>query len=372
MNDKKKSLNNLKEEVQLTLEMFKSFDLKNDQYCVMPFVNLTLEPNGDISGCRHKGTEFIFGNIKNNTIKEIWTSSRMQEWRREFAEGRPSICKNELLDVRCNLCPELNKLLPYANRDNIEFPKILRLTANLNGKCNLECQMCHVWKMPNGFYNDENFWIPARNTLFKDVKQVDMLSGEPFIQKDTYRLIEEISLVNQACEWSFTTNLHWKLTDTIKTYLDKIKIQSIIISIDSLDKKCFEKIRKKGDLDFALDNLDNLLNYEKSRLDSGKSSLGIRLNCLIQKDNWKEGYDIISFCIEKGIVPFVTFLYEPETFSLLTLDNHDKMEVLNFYFEHPLKKNIRYLSRVIKPLMRSLDKLDYVYYLEKFGKELYE
>lgn len=372
MIDKKKLLNDLKEEVHLTLEMFERFDLKNDQYCVMPFATLILEPNGDIGGCRHKGTEFVFGNITQNTIEEIWTSKKMQDWRNEYLDGTPIACKTELVDRRCNLCPELNKLLPHADRKNIKNPKVLRFTANMNGKCNLECQMCHVWRMPNGFYTEENFWIPARKTIFPEILEMDLLSGEPFIQKDTFRLIDEVSALNSECVWTFTTNLHWALSKSIKASLDKIKIKNIIVSIDSLEEETFSKIRLKGDLKFALRNLEALIEYEKERLERGLSGINIRFNCLIQKDNWKEVRNVINYCLEKEIPPFLTFLYEPLQYSLLDLEYEQRINILEFYFKNLSKDEINFNLRVIKPLIRSLERFDYIYYLNRLKENLGE
>lgn len=364
-------LDSIKENLKETKKMFDERGLKQNKFCIMPFVNIILEPNGEVGLCRHKGAEYTFGNIRDNTIDEIWSSAKVQNWRKDFQGGNSLICHDELIDRRCNLCPELNKLLPYAEIDNVVNPKILRLTANLNGQCNLECQMCKIWKMPNGYYTDENFWIPARNKFFKDIREVDMLSGEPFIQKDTYRLIDEVSGVNPMCEWTFTTNLHWLLTDSIKEKLDKIKIKNIIVSIDSLEIETYSKIRKKGDLSFVLKNLDSMIEYEKERKKKGLSKLNIRLNFLVQQDNWKEIKNAINYCLAKRITPFLSYLYRPEVYSLDNLSQSEKMQILDFYFSELTDDEILFSQRVIKPLIRSLDRINYVYYLDRL-KEINE
>jgi cyclic pyranopterin phosphate synthase len=224
--------------------------------------------------------------------------------------------------------------------------------------------MCDVWQLPNGFYTEENFWKPARERFFKEIKEVDLLSGEPFIQSDTYKLIDEISSVNPNCSWTFTTNLHWQLTDIIKSKLDQIKIKNFIISIDSLDVQTYKKIRYPGDLNFVLKNLDNLLKYQELRISKEMSSLNIRLNFLLQSDNWQEAQSIIRFCLKRKIIPFITFLYEPSELSLLTFDYNKRIEVLDFYFNNYSKNDLLFMQRIIKPLIRSLTKIDYIYYLE--------
>ena len=220
-----------------------------------------------------------------------------------------------------------------------------------------------AYTLPNGFYTEENFWIPARERFFKDILEVDMLSGEPFIQQDTYRLIEEVSSVNPECQWTFTTNLHWKLTDEVKKKLDKIIIKNIITSFDSLNNETYAKIRKGGDLRFVLKNLDEILKYQAERVNAGKSKLNIRVNFLIQQDNWKEVKEMIHFCFEKHLTPFITFLYEPEKFSILNVDVEIRKKMLDFYFENLNNEELLLIQRVLKPIIRSLSKIEYVYYI---------
>lgn len=370
MNSGLEYLSVTKQKVIKTLDLFDEMTLDKNKFCVMPFVNIILEPTGEIGLCRHKGTEFTFGNVREQSLDEIWSSPKVQAWRAGHLNGDAQVCKNELVDQKCNLCPELNSLLPHADVENIVNPQILRLTANLNGKCNLQCQMCHVWKMPNGFYTEENFWIPARERFFKDVMEVDMLSGEPFIQADTYRLIKEVSSVNSKCRWTFTTNLHWKLTDEVKNQLNKIEVKNIIASIDSLKPDVYKKIRYPGDISFVLKNLDAMIEYEQERRSLGLSDLNIRINFLVQKDNWTEVKEMINYCFSKKVTPFITFLYEPSPFCLLTLSTSERVKILEFYFETFSREELLLTQRVIKPLMRSLDQFDYAFFMNSFHERV--
>jgi cyclic pyranopterin phosphate synthase len=369
-NTKSEYLGPTQKKVLKTLSLFEEMNLDKNKFCVMPFVNIILEPTGEIGLCRHKGFEFTFGNIRHQTIDEIWTSPKVQEWRRGHLSGDAQVCKIELMDRKCNLCPELNSLLPSAEITNTVNPKILRLTANLNGKCNLQCQMCHVWKMPNGFYTEENFWIPARERFFKDILEIDMLSGEPFIQADTYRLIDEVSSVNPGCKWTLTTNMHWKLTEKVKSSLDKIIIKNMIVSIDSLNVDVYKKIRYPGTLNFVLENLDAMIEYQNERIIKGLSSLNLRIHFLIQKDNWKEVKEMIEFCFMKKVTPFISYLYEPEILCLVNSPLEERIDMLNFYFENLNSEELKLIQRILKPLIRSLDKFHYVYFMNLLHESL--
>src|SRR5690606_32238580 len=220
-----------------------------------------------------------------------------------------------------------NKLLSDIELNEIQTTPIRKLTANFNGKCNLQCQMCDIWQKPNGLYDEINFWEPAKKNIFPFLKEIDMLSGEPFIQPDTYRLIDEVTKVNTSCQWTITTNAHWKLSDKIKADLDKIYIKNIIFSVDSLDKDTYYKIRYPGKLDFVLENIDKFIEYNNSRPIRGQNTISLVLNFLVQKDNWKEVSNVIDYCEKKGIIPFITFLYVPNEFSVLDFATEKRLEI---------------------------------------------
>jgi cyclic pyranopterin phosphate synthase len=349
--------------VQGVISDFTSRGLDKNSFCSVPFTTIILEPNGSVGICRLKGTEESIGNIKDNNLMDIWNGEKARRWRREFLDGRPKICKNDVAYRNCNLCAETNTLLKDAQLTEIQTSPILKFTANFNGKCNLECQMCTIWQMPNGLYDEINFWEPAKKEIFPHLKEIDMLSGEPFIQKDTYRLIDEVSLVNNDCLWTITTNAHWKLNKRIEDYLNKIEFKALIISIDSLIPETYAKIRKLGNLETVLSNVDKILEYQKKRIENKKGSLNINVNMLIQKDNWKEIPSLLKYCSEKNIDPHITFCYRPEKHSLLDLDNTAKKEILDYYFLHFSDMDLYRSMRVIKPLVFSMDKIDKFHYL---------
>lgn len=336
------------------LDQFIQRGLDRNTFCLVPFSNLIFEPDGNVGMCRHKGSEFSIGNILREDAFDIWNGEKIRKIRRDILAGKNPTCSAEITHQFCNLCPQNNKLLDEIELIEYQSRPPLKITANFNGKCNLECQMCSIWKQPNGLYDKIKFWDWAERELFPYIREIDFLSGEPFIQKDTYRLIEILSNINPNCEWTLTTNAHWKLTDKIKSELNRIKIKNLIISIDSFDKKNYGHIRIKGDLDLVLRNVDDLLNYEQERLANGKNGLGIYLNFLVQKDNWHEIQGFIDYCKDKNIQPFPTFLYEPEEFSLLSLDLDERIKICALFINELSRNSLLRIQRVLSPLLNSI------------------
>lgn len=354
-------------------ERIRGKGLDEHNFCLVPFTTIILEPDGQVGVCRHKGSDFPIGHIQKNTIEEIWNGEKARQWRREFLEGKPGFCSQEVKHRHCQHCPENNKLLDYIELNEIQTQPILKLTANFNGKCNLQCQMCDIWQKPNGLYDQINFWEPAKEKIFPHLKEVDLLSGEPFIQGDTYRLIDEISSVNADCSWIFTTNAHWKLTPKVKESLNKIKIKNIILSIDSLDKDTYHKIRYPGDLEFVLKNVDNLINYNRERVSQGLNEIRFIWNFLAQKDNFQEIPTVIDYIESKGILPLITFLYIPSEFSILSFEEGVRSRITEELIQNMSKEKMLRSMRVITPLLESLTKINKAYVLglisQKMNKE---
>ena len=129
-------------------------------------------------------------------MDEIWNNEFIQSWRQEFLSGNVQICKNEQSRDACHLWSSNYHFFDDAKISVTQEKKILKVTANFNGQCNLECKMCHIWKMENGYYDKNEFWKNAEIDFFPYIKEIELLSGEPFIQKDTYKLIDVISSLN--------------------------------------------------------------------------------------------------------------------------------------------------------------------------------
>ncbi len=85
-----------------------------------------------------------------------------------------------------------------------------------------------------------------------------MLGGEPFVQRDAFRLIDAVSSVNPACSWAFVTNGSYKFEGPVRSRLDKLKLRWIQLSLDSVDPKTYAAIRVGGKLSSALATLDGL------------------------------------------------------------------------------------------------------------------
>ncbi len=298
--------------------------LDEGKFCPLPFLQLQLNPFGDISACCFSG-EHKVGDIQTDSIKDIWNGSEIKKWRQEFLDGNIGICKNAIHDFQCHKqYKHLNQFVELKSHQD-DLPRML--DVRLNGKCNLECVMCEVWKQPNQLYDKSDFWELGKSEIFPKLLEVMVLGGEPFIQKDTFRLIDEVSEVNDRVRWAFITNAHYKFNEKLKSSLDKIKINSIHISLDSIDPETYPKIRLRGRLSLVLETLDAFVNYKKSRIETDDRPIELFASMTFQRLNWREIPAFLEFCIEKGLIPIFQDVVERDHLNIRGLSNEEKDEL---------------------------------------------
>ena len=295
-----------------------------DNFCIIPFINLILGPGGDISICRQKGTKHVVGNLKNEDLESIWNGAYLTKWREEFLTGKPEICKHETQYVQCHLSPaHYWDLGEIELTTKIEFP-FRKLAANLNGECNLKCVMCDVWKQENGFYTEENFWKDAKTKIFPFVKEIELLSGEPLIQEDTFKLINELVAVNPNVEWTITTNGVWTFEGRIKEALDKILIKRFIFSIDSIGNEKYRKIRVGGDLETVLSNYDKVSSYGEGL----ENPFQTTVHFVVMRNNYEEMRAIVDLTKKNNSKLTFDLCVEPSALSLLSLPIVEKTRII--------------------------------------------
>lgn len=324
-------------------------------FCPAPFTTLIINADGKVGCCRERGTEHSIGNAFEEDLDTIWNGEAIRNWRQEFLSGNIETCKRELHDMSCNLFKHNMELLPYVQYSEIQDGPILRLSPDINGRCNLKCPMCIVWKKPNGKYDlKPNFWENLEANVLPHLKIMDPLSGEPFLQDDLYKIIKMTAKVNPDCRWNFTTNGQWEMNEMIKSHLDMIAIDLISVSMDSVDHDTYSKIRKGGDLQILKRNIVSLIQYVKERHEKTGEKIPLVVNFTMQNDNAYELPDICDYADAVGLSPTILFLYDPVEMSITNWNDQEKEELLKFYFEKLSSHRLIISNRLIMAIIGSL------------------
>ncbi len=301
--------------------------LKQGTFCPIPFLQLQLNPLGDLSACCYSG-EYKVGDVHRSTIEEIWNGEVMRRWRKEFLTGEIKICKTALETFGCQKnYQHLNHLVEFSE---IQKAMPQRLDLRLNGRCNLECVMCDVWSQPNGMYDKSDLWEIGPTKIFPSLKEVDMLGGEPFIQKDTFRFIDEVLKVNTSCTWGFITNCHYRLSAQLLGTLDKLDLRHIHMSLDAVSPDTYAKVRLKGDLVKVMETVNGFIEFRNRRSAAGRGFALFASFC-VQRGNWFELPEFFDFCRKHNLEPIVQEVIGREQLSLQGLNSDEKAELKRLY-----------------------------------------
>ena len=131
---------------------------------------------------------------------------------------------------------------------------------SLTDRCNFNCVYCaagSVLRIPKEMMMSfEEIELVVKVMSELGIKHVRLTGGEPLLRKDIETLIEKIRKIDSIETIGLTTNgyyLEEKAESIFKAGLD-----SINVSLDSLDEKTFYEITKGGDLKKVLKGLDKV------------------------------------------------------------------------------------------------------------------
>jgi len=91
------------------------------------------------------------------------------------------------------------------------------------------------------------------------ITKIRITGGEPFVRKDIMQLLSGLSALENLEQLTITTN--GVLTAPFVPQLKKIGIQSVNLSIDTLDRERFFSITRRDELPDVLKTLDALLHH---------------------------------------------------------------------------------------------------------------
>jgi len=166
--------------------------------------------------------------------------------------------------------------------------KISYLRLAVTDRCNLRCKYCmpehgiDIVKREELLTYKEMYRI-TRVLSELGVDKVRLTGGEPFVRKDFVNFLESLSFNKKLKEINITTNgaLISKYIDD----LEKMKINAINLSIDSLNREKFFEITRRDVFPKVIQTYHDLL----------KSNLKLKLNMVIQSGvNTDEIIDFIE------------------------------------------------------------------------------
>lgn len=271
-------------------------ELLSKYICPIPFRYTELTVNKQVLCC----SEWLEGDIGSvSDIQTNWNSEHANNVRDSILDGSYKYCST-------TKCPHLNTLIKtgkptYGLIERSKFnltkesweegPREVKIV--FDSACNLACPSCRV----DFIRNDEAIYNKSKSILNKlkqnysnSIEKLHMSGyGDPFYSTALFEFMTEFKpswLPNLQSIHLHTNALLWNPTNWEKIKNVHSYIKSCEISIDAATKDTYKVVRKGGNFDLLLRNLEFI--------DSLSTLKDITISFVVQKKNYTEIVDFYN------------------------------------------------------------------------------
>ncbi len=310
--------------------------------CYLPEANMWFSQDGEVRICSYN-KKAVLGKYPQNSIKELWGNPVAQDLRKNISEHR-------LAEAGCSYCEDFIKAKKFYNINPQPFDKYINdisagfplvMEFALSSNCNLECIMCngHVSsaimrnreKKPVESCPYDSAFVEQLNEFIPHLKEARFYGGEPFLIDIYYSIWDKILALNPAISMYILTNgTIWNA-----------KVENIIrngncrmgVSLDAMDKKVYEQIRKNADYDVTMQNILRINKIVRSK------NMYLNLSPTPMRNNWQEMPKLVGFAnhIEASI--WFSFLQQPEELALWNLPKQELVKIHEYLLAQDFPEN---------------------------------
>ncbi len=289
--------------------------------CYAPFNMIYFAFNGEMIACCHN-RKHIMGRYPEQSIEDIWGGAKYEILREHIRHNDLSygcdVCKNAL--IAGNYDGAKNGL--YDRYGSRSYPQIMEF--ELDNLCNLACVICNdnfssgikplELKTQNPSPYDAEF-VKQITPYIPKLKEAKFYGGEPFLINLYYNIWEKMLEMNPKIEILIQTN-GTVLNEKVIKLLERGRF-NINISIDSLHKENFEKIRKNANFEETMENVAFFIDYCKQK--------GTHLGIIPTPNrlNWQDIPEITNWATSIGAKVYFNTLITPLELALWNLPQKD-------------------------------------------------
>jgi radical SAM protein with 4Fe4S-binding SPASM domain len=232
---------------------------QNDFHCPLPWVHLSLEPDGNVYSCCNAIDYAPLGNIQNESLSEIQNGKKAQDLRDKFIKGS--------IPEQCRICIDQEKqgslslreasLRQFKDTHSDSIPVKEFLGLRFDNYCNYSCRICTP-KLSTGWYKDHRtqlrptpsgpiLAIPKgknkeffENVNYDELKYIYLAGGEPFLSPDYELLLDFLEERNEYdIQFQINTNFSFpkKNRDKALARLDRFKDVFLNLSLDGMEER---------------------------------------------------------------------------------------------------------------------------------------
>lgn len=299
--------------------------------CYAPITNMHFRFNGDVNACCFN-KNLSFGNISKSSLNEIWNSQKANKLRNYIEDY--NLCNG------CNFC---QKQIEAENFEGLyaqifdPIPMYVQnksyptsMTFEINNTCNLECIMC------TGDYSNlirkNRERKPPQPLLYKDsfieelkeflpyLHSANFVGGEPTLIKQYFKIWDEILLVNKKCKIHVQTN-GTNIDHKFLLLLESGQF-NVGVSIDAINKKTYELIRKNATFEEVINNIEILSDYYQ------KNKINLWFNYCPMVNNWQEIIPFFEYAELKNIKVNLLTVIIPKYLSIRSINSTEIQNII--------------------------------------------
>lgn len=296
-------------------------------FCYAPFRSIFVSYDGRVSPCYACRSN---ASLKETNLEEIWNGPEFRSLRDQLRSGiipdECSFCRGHLRNG--NYASILANKYDHHAAPNKGNPAIVEF--ELGNECNLECVMCcgelsssirarREKKEKVETLVDEHF---DRHFDFclPHLRAAEFTGGDPFLIPVYEKIWTKMATVNSGIDILITTNAN-TMNERVETLLRSDLRLSFNISIDSLKKEVYEKIRVNANFEKVQENIRRFAAYAHQH----HTSIGF-LVCPLRLNRY-ELQDFLPFAKEHGASLSYHVVFKPADLALWTLDSKDLFDL---------------------------------------------
>jgi radical SAM protein with 4Fe4S-binding SPASM domain len=359
--------------------------MQSKTFCILPWLHFYGNPDGSVIPCCIADHHLHLGNLRQNTISEIWNNDRFKDLRKKMMEGK-----------RCDECKacyhaedsgnassrqyynekfkKYSYLLDHTTEDgNLNLLKLVYFDMRWSNICNFKCRGCSgtyssSWALEDvkhgrnrqvyinaGGDNNDNLYnqlIPH----FKDMEEIYFAGGEPLLTDKHFEMLNY--LIDNGLtetELRYNTNLSVLIYKgrSILEYWKHFKNVNVYVSLDSWGPRA-EYIREGTDWNLLMSNLKSI----KENL----PHVNVQIHSVISCFNVFTFCDFLDYLIDQQLFNVSEFfpttynLINPYYYSFNIIDDEFKEKI---YKKLQSKKYNNHIDSQIESIVHGLENSSY-------------
>lgn len=325
----------------------------SDTFCILPWIHIYANADGSVIPCCIAHHHTHLGNVRNNTLEEIWNGESYKTLRKNMLQGvRSPECracyKNEDTGIRSfreSINERFEKHIPLKDLTNsdgsLDEMHLRYLDLRWSNICNFKCRSCSStysssWAKENGNKNvyifaggenNESLYNQIKPHLFS-IEEFYFAGGEPLLTDKHYEILNYLINNNKTdVKLRYNTNmsvLKYKNQSVVELW-KKFPNISIGISLDSWGQKA-EYIREGTEWQTILENIQTI----KTQL----PHITIEIHTVSSIFNVYSMNDFFDYLLDEKIIDntdpklYVYNIQNPDMYTYATIPTNIKTDII--------------------------------------------